>query len=116
MRPHPMATTVNIFDYIKAELRHKPDVIIIHCRTNDIKNEINSVKKIKKLIKGIDEYDKKNPPEAVISSLIKRYKRDFNDYITNINVKLQRYCNGKGFFFTDNNNIDRSSLNDVSLI
>ena len=27
MRPHPGATTVDICDYIKPELRHKPDVI-----------------------------------------------------------------------------------------
>ena len=73
MGPHPGATTVDICDYIKPELRHKPDVIIIHCGTNDIENEINTVKKIKKLVKEIDEYDKQNPPKVVISSLIKRY-------------------------------------------
>ena len=81
MKPHPGATT----DYIKPELRHKPDVIIIHCGTNDIENEINTVKKIKKLVKEIDEYDKQNPPKVVISSLIKRYDKDFNDDIANIN-------------------------------
>ena len=58
MRPHPEATTVDICDYIKPELCHKPDVVIIHCGTNDIENEINTVKKIKKLVKEIDEYDK----------------------------------------------------------
>ena len=95
MRPHPGATTVDICDYIKPELRHKPDVIIIHCGTNDIENEINTVKKIKKLVKEIDEYDKQNPPKVVISSLIKRYDQEFNDDIANINEKLQRFCNSK---------------------
>ena len=98
-------------DYIKPELRHKPDVIIIHCGTNDIENEINTVKKIKKLIKKIDEYDKQNPPKVVISSLIKRYDKDFNDNIADIKEKLQRFCNSKGFSFIENNNIDRSCLN-----
>ena len=111
MRPHPGATTVDICDYIKPELRHKPDVIIIHCGTNDIENEINTVKKIKKLVKEIDEYDKQNPPKVVISSLIKIYDQDFNDDIVNINDKLQRFCNSKGLSFIDNNNIDRSYLN-----
>ena len=72
MRPHPGPTTVNICDYIKPELRYKPDEIIIHRGTNDIENEINTVKKIKKLVKEIDEHDKQNPPKVVISSLIKR--------------------------------------------
>ena len=98
-------------DYIKPELRHKPDVIIIHCGTNDIENEINTVKKIKKLVKETDEYDKQNPPKVVISSLIKRYDKDFNDNIADIKEKLQRFCNSKGFSFIENNNIDRSCLN-----
>ena len=111
MRPHPGATTADICDYIKPELRHKPDIIMIHCGTNDIGNEINTVKKIKKLVKEIDEYDKQNPPKVVISSLIKRYDKDFNDDIANISEKLQRFCNGKDLSFIDNNNIDRSCLN-----
>ena len=59
MRTHPGATTVDICDYFKSELRHKPDVIM-HCGTNDIENEINTVKKIKKQVKEIDEYDKQD--------------------------------------------------------
>ena len=111
MRPHPSATTVDICDYIKSELCHKPNVIIIHCGTNDIENEINTVKKIKKLVKEIDEYDKQNPPKVVISSLIKRYDHDFNDDIANIKEKLQRFCNSKVLTSIDNKNIDRSCLN-----
>ena len=107
MRPHPWKTTVDICNYIKPELRHKPDVII-HCGTNDIENEINTVKKIKKLVKEIDEYDKQNPPKIVISSLIKRYDQDFNDDTANINEKLQRFCNSKGLSLIDNDNIDTS--------
>ena len=111
MRPHPGATTVDICDYIKPELRHKSIVIIIHCGTNDIENEINMVKKMKKLVKEIDEYDKQNPPKVVISSLVKRCDQEFSDDIVNINEKLQRFCNSKGLSFIDNNNIDRSCLN-----
>ena len=33
---HPGATTVDMIDYIKPELRHKPDIIILHCGKNDI--------------------------------------------------------------------------------
>ena len=111
MRPYPGATTADICDYIKPELRHKPDVIIIHCGTNDIANEINTVKKIKKLVKEIDGYDKQNPHKVGISSLIKMYDKDLNDDMANINEKLQRFCNGKGLSFIGNNNIDRSCLN-----
>ena len=71
---------------------------------------MNTVKKIKKLVKEIDEYDKQNPPKVLTSSLIKRCDQDFNDDIANINEKLQRFCNSKGLSFIDNNNIDRTCL------
>ena len=70
MRPHSGATTIDTCDYIKPELRQKPDVII-HCGTNDIPNNINTVKKIKKLIKEIEESNHENIPQVVISSIIK---------------------------------------------
>ena len=53
IRPHPGATTVDMIDYIKPELRHKPDIVILYCGTNDITNYVNTVKKIKKLVKEI---------------------------------------------------------------
>ena len=55
IRPHPGATTVDMIDYIKPELRHKPDIVILHCGTNDITNDVNTVKKIKNLVKEIEK-------------------------------------------------------------
>ena len=46
IKPHPGATGIDMFDYIKLKLRHQPDVIISHCGTNDISNEINTLKKL----------------------------------------------------------------------
>ena len=36
IRPHPGARSIDMCDYIKPELRHQPDVIILNCGTNDI--------------------------------------------------------------------------------
>ena len=111
MRPHPGATTIDINDYIKPELRQNPDVVIIHSGTNDLPNNVNTVKKIKKLIKEIEEYHQENTPQIAISSIINRYDQDYSEEIENINDKLKRLCVSKGIFFIDNNNIDRSCLN-----
>ena len=111
MRPHPGATTIDICDYIKPELRQKPDVVFVHCGTNDIPNNINTVKKIKKLVKEIEENKQENIPQVVISSIIKRYDQDYNEEIQSMNDKLQRFCTSKGLSFIDNNNIDKSCLN-----
>ena len=103
MKSHPGATIVGICYYIKPELRHRPDVIIIRCGTNDIENEINTIKKIKKLVKEIDEYSKQNPPKVIISSLIKSCDQDFSDNIANINERLQLYHSVLIPFLTNNN-------------
>ena len=91
MRPHSGATTIDICDYIKPELRQKPDIVIVHCGTNDIPNNINTVKKIKKikkLAKEIEENNQENIPQVVISSILKRYDQDYNEEIQSINDKL----------------------------
>ena len=100
MRPHPGATTIDICDYIKAELRQKLDAVIVHFGTNDIPNDINTVKKIKKLVKEIEENNHENIPQVVIFSIIKRYGQDdeemmkkFKALIINFNGSAQvRVC------------------------
>ena len=87
IRPHPGATTVDMIDYIKPELRHKPDIVILHCGTNDITNDVNTVKKMKKLVKEIEEND--GSTDIVISGLIKRFNHNAIDDIERINEKLK---------------------------
>ena len=111
IRPHPGATTIDIYDYIKPELRQKPDVVIVHCGTNDIRNNTNTVKKFKRLVKEIEENNHENIPQVVIFNIIKRNDQDCNEEIQSVNDKLQRFCTSKGLSFNDNNNIDKSCLN-----
>ena len=59
IRPHPAVTSIEMCDYIKLELRHQPDVIILHCGKNDISNGINTPKKFKKLLKEIEGHTQK---------------------------------------------------------
>ena len=115
IRPHSGATDIDMCDYIKPELRHQPDVIILHCGTNDVPNEINTLKKLKKLLKETEGYDTHKKPQVVISGLIKRYDQGFNEDIKSINEKIQNLCTSKGLSFIDNSNIDKSCLNRTKL-
>ena len=45
IRPHPGASTVDMIDYIKPELRHKPDIVILNCATNDTTNYVIQLKR-----------------------------------------------------------------------
>ena len=111
IRPQSTAARIDMCDYTKPKLRHQPDAIILNCGTNDILNEINTLKKLKKFLKEIEGYDTHKKPHVVISSLIKRYDQDFNEDIKSINEKIQSLCKSKGLSFIDKSNIDKSCLN-----
>ena len=98
-----------MIDYMKPELRHKPDIIILQSGTNDIPNDVNTIKNMKKLIKEVEEND--GSTDIVISGLIKRFDCNVIDDIERINEKFKRWCISKGFTFIDNNNINESCLN-----
>ena len=80
---------------------------------NRVPIECPCVKKIKKLVKEIEEND--GSTDIVISGLIKRFDRNAIDDIERINEKLKRWCIGKGLTFIDNNNIYESCLNQGKL-
>ena len=98
IRPHPGATNIDMCDYIKPELRHQPDVIILHCGTNDMPNEINTLKKLKKLLKEIEGCDTQKTSDSHIW-LIKRYDQDFNEDIKSINEKNSKSAHMQRFVF-----------------
>ena len=109
LRPNPGATTVEMIDKKKPVLRHKRDIIILHCGTNDITNDVNTAKKMKKLVKEIKENG--GWTDIVISGLIKRFDRNAIDDTERINEKLKWWCIGKGLTFIDNSNINETFLN-----
>ena len=116
IRPHHETTSIDVRDYIKSKLRHRPDVIILHYGTNNISNEIKTLKKLKKLLKDIEGYNIHKKPQVVISSLIQRYDQDMmNEDIKSINEKSQSLCTPKGLSFIDSSNIDKSCLNRTKL-
>ena len=62
IKSHPGVSNINMCDYTKPELRHQPDAIILHCGINDMSNDINTLKKLKSILKEIEKYDtQKNP-------------------------------------------------------
>ena len=112
---HPGATTDDMLDYVKPIVRKKPDYLLIHTGTNDLTNGVNTMKKVKKLTKIIRELDKDEEIKLAFSSIIHRTDKDLTDEITEVNGKLERYCESKGFMFINNNNIGESCLNNSKL-
>ena len=68
------------------------------------------MKKVRKLVKVVREID-----ESGFSSVIYRKDKDLEDERNEVNMKLKKYCEGKGFVFNENANINESGLNNSKL-
>ena len=112
---HPGSTTEDMLDYIKPIARRKPDTLIIHAGTNDLTNGVNTMKKVRKLVKVVCEIDESQKIKIGFSSIIYRKDKDLEDEQNEVNVKLKKYCEGKGFVFIENDNIIELGLNNSKL-
>ena len=92
-------------------MRKNPDIVVIHTGTNDSQNNCNIVKKAKKLVSVVKEFDKDSSVKIALSSIINSEDEDFKDKINDVNNKLKHYCNSAGMDFIDNSNIDGSRQN-----
>ena len=66
---------------------------------------------VKKLVKVMKEIDSEKETEIIFSGLIQREDHDFRKQIEEINVKLKRYYESKGYRFLENSNRDGGFLN-----
>ena len=112
---HPGSTTLDMLDYIKPIVRRKPDVLVIHTGTNDLTKRVNTMKEVRQLVKCVKELDKEEEVKIGFSSVINRSDRNLEKEIVDLNLKLKRYCEGNQFLFIDNDNIDKSCLNNSKL-
>ena len=67
---NPGATTRDILNHIKPTLRKKPDVVIVHCGTNDLTSQEKTIANMQELFR----MSKAESPdiELVMSSIITR--------------------------------------------
>ena len=75
-----------MLDYIKLIARRTPDTLIIHTGTNDLTNGVNTMKKVRKLVKVVHEIDESENIKIVFSSVIYRKDKDLEDE-RNVKVK-----------------------------
>ena len=100
-----------LLDHVKPAAREKADVLIIHIGRNDNGEDLNTIKKVKKLVTVIKEIDKGNDIEIAFSGIIHREDLlDTKEMIDDTNKKLKSYCASLGIGFINNANIDGSCL------
>ena len=104
------ATTKQMYHYAIPTLEMKPDNIIIHCGTNDLKsNEDNDQVVADILNLAIYCYEKNKTP-VIISSIVHR-EDQHKDRIKTINEKLKLECTERNIGFIEHDNIGKTHLN-----
>ena len=102
--------TVNcMHHYIKPTMMHKPDTIIIHCGTNDLKKTKDTkevAQKIADLAKTAQSINENT--SVMISSLTPRNDR-FKHQVNEVNDHLRKICNDMNIGYINHGNLDPNS-------
>ena len=110
MRKYPGASLIDILDHIRLSLWKAPEQIIIHAGTNDISNNTNYLKNVKKVTQLVKETCKDT--KLSFSSVICHTDiKDVTDAINTTNYHLENYCEQQNVGFIDNGNMKKSDLN-----
>ena len=114
IRKYPGGSSMDILDHIRPSLPKAPEEIVIHAGTNDISNNTNYLKNVKKIVKLVKENCKDT--KLSFSSVICRTDiKDIADTINTTNSHLENYCKLQNVEFIDNGNIKKSDLNPKGL-
>ena len=96
---HPGCSMEDLIDYIEPIARKKPDTVFLHVGTNDLIKGINTMKNIRKCVEAIRELDNSENIQIHFSSIMNRSDKDFSNEISVLNIKLKKYCLGRGFIY-----------------
>ena len=115
VKAHPGATTDDIIDYIKPTILQKTDIVIIHSGTNDLTKDLNTMSRVRKVAAAVKEIDTEGKIKLGFSGFVGEDDINKEVDIGSTNNRLEKYCKGNEFLFTDNSNIDASFLNKSKL-
>ena len=114
IKAHSGATSDDICHYIKPIITKSPDIIVLHCGTNDISRDIKTVDNLK----NIDDYLKIHSPKTklVISSIITRNdKTGMESKVKLMNDRIKKFTTKNKIDLVNHENIDESCLSQKKL-
>ena len=106
--------TEDMKDYLKPLIRKKPDEIILHVGTNDVKDNSKSAEVIAAGILNLGNQIKDHLPQtkvSISSIIVRKDKAIVQNKIKNVNDILKRVSDQNNWTYIDNINIDHACLN-----
>ena len=81
----------------------KPDILLIHSRTNDLTNHVSTIKKVTDLVKCICDLDRNEEIQIGFPSISRQlflisYSIELEKEINETNTKLRKYFEDKESF------------------
>ena len=110
VKSFPGATTKQMSTYVKPTLEEKPDTIILHMGTNDLRSE-DEPDKIANYIVDVAVACKQTGCEVIISALLPRGDK-FSDKAKEVNDNLKELCLSKSISLMEHRNFH---LNNIKL-
>eukprot|EP00112_Aurelia_sp_Birch-Aquarium-sp1_P016513 Seg3755.1 transcript_id=Seg3755.1/GoldUCD/mRNA.D3Y31 product="hypothetical protein" protein_id=Seg3755.1/GoldUCD/D3Y31 len=114
VRAQPGATTQDMEDHIKPLLRKKPDMVILHCGTNDLTNDVDTIRHLDAIVK----YTEKESPstEIVVSNIVTRRDKDgIHQEVTDLKSGVKDFCRNNQLKVIDNSRLDITCLSQKKL-
>lgn len=114
VKSFPGATTNDMKHYLMPTVDKKPQQIILHVGTNDLRDHSPTVvaENIVDLAKKIEM---ESNAEVILSELVSRSDNVSNDAVKAVNKRLIKYCNQNDWRMIKHQNIDRNCLNKSGL-
>lgn len=110
VKSFPGATIKQMYDYANPTLEMKPDTLIIHVGTNDLRNMEDDKQVADNIIDLATHRNRENEIPVIISSLTCREDR-YKERIKKVNDDLKAKCEQRNIGYLDNSNINRYHLN-----
>ena len=100
VKNHPGATTEDICNHLKPEIRKKPDIITIHAGTNDLAN--NSKSENNKRTADLVISKLPNYKLAISNVITRKDKNETDKKVDTFNINLSKFCKKNKIDIIDN--------------
>ena len=116
LRSFSGSTVDDMIDFVRPFTRRKPDELILHIGTNDLKDE-EPQQVAKKIVNLGLSIERETPStKLTLSGIINRSDdQGLHRKVPKVNKALRSFCNSNGWKFLSNENIDTSCLNSGGL-
>ena len=100
----PGGTNATILDNIDQLVKSKPDCLIVHVKTNQVKKQLSKSKKVSQ-----------NTKIVFSSIIIRKDRKNIDKKVSQVNSYLKNYWNKKNIDFIDNGNLKEELLGQKKL-